>query len=191
MKTHCLQLETTLSLDIDVDVERSVADTRDLARPGRKDFVFAVGELFVRHNDRRHLISGDSNTGNLIGVLERMIQSLRAAIPLPRPFAQFSKLGPCAWLLSYWARIDAETVSPEDEVLYDLLSRYCVIAEGNGCIAIYKKSEQTMLQVCARESTVSVPLCYEVHLDPAPTAARIERILLLIKADITRILTAH
>jgi len=190
-KTYCLPLGPTLTLEIDLDIESSIGESRNLAKPGRKDFIFAVGEIFISNQGRRDLVSTKFNTGETLGFLARLASHLEAAAELPAPFAPFIELGPCRWFVHYWEKIGSETATIEEEALYDLLSSYCVLAEGNGCLSIYRRAQTTWLQVCALESTVSAPLCYEVRVDPKATVVLIESLRSQIKSAVTAVLTAH
>jgi hypothetical protein len=174
----------SFDLEFDVDLDASVDETRVFGASAPADFFFAVGSIWVRHNDSRYLVSGEFNTGNLAEWLNIAALRFSNAPPLPPNMLASAASGVCQWFLGYWDRVKLEITDESDEATYDCLFPYCIISENNGCMAVFAARELAVVQVCAQEATVARPICFETRLQGSHVASRMEALRASIAVDV-------
>jgi hypothetical protein len=182
-KTYLLSLDS-FDLEFDVDLIASVEETRVFGAAAPEGFLFAVGSVWVRHNDSRYLVSGEFNSGNLAEWMKAAAHRFSNAPPLPPDLAVSIGSQVCHWFLRYWDRINSETIDEDDETTYDRLFPYCILAENNGCIALFSVPGSTIVQVCAQGATMTHPICFEARLHGSKAAARIEHLRASVGIDV-------
>lgn len=134
------------SIEARIDEQLSVNFTnwRDYHDP---DFVFAVAEIWLNHKGLKHLIIPATNPGNFMVSLE----FLRASFLKPPSVIGIEDVIPCggwcSWMAGYFDRIDNESITLEDENLYDLLIHALSDSSRVGRVAVYMYGGKKIIEV--------------------------------------------
>ena len=188
--TFSLVLEG-FSLEFDVRVQRSTAETHAFQRGKPSDFAFVVADIWLRTGHRRCLVSSEFNTGNLIEAL----RDLSAAFGAPEKLGAAGSIIPlgglCAWKREYWDRVDEDRALADDEANYDRLTHFCVIAEDTGCIAIYDRDGVPTIEVSAQVDDEAGPLMAHGNFSPAAAAQETAQLRLALAKIIRERMTVQ
>ncbi len=153
------------SLDLHINVEASIADTEGFRPPGIHDFVFAVGEIWLRTADTSRLLIEEINAGNLIIMLEELNKKLLCRLS-DLKFERYIFLGEwCQWMNGYWERLHNDRSTKDDDAIYDELIP-ALISEGKyGYIAVYQYKEFSVLEAGTR-APADADLCFYTKFNP-------------------------
>jgi hypothetical protein len=158
------------SLEFDIRVQRSTAETHAFQRGKPSDFAFVVSDIWLKSGHRRCLVSSEFNTGNLIEALRDLSAAFGAPEKLGAAGSIIPLSGLCAWMREYWSRVDEDRAVADDEANHDCLTHFCVIAEDTGCIAIYDRDGVPTIEVSAQVDDEAGPLMVHAKFSPAAAA---------------------
>lgn len=134
------------SIEVRIDEELSIDFTNSCDYHG-PDFVFAVAEIWLNHEGLKHLIVPATNPGNFLEELKSWgarVSSLPSVIGI-------EDVIPCGgwstWMAGYWDRIDNESVTVEDENLYNLLIPATFVDSKVGYMAVYVHDNKKIFEV--------------------------------------------
>jgi hypothetical protein len=171
------------NLEFDIEMEESVGGTRMFGTRAPEDFVYAAGSIWVRQNDSRYLVRA-YNSENLAEWMSAVVLRLRASPPISPNVLASIGFNICQWFVGYWDRVTLETADASDEEIYNYLSPYCLISEDNGCMAVFSAHDMIIVQICAQQSTLARPLCFETHLQASEAASGIAELSACMALDV-------
>lgn len=144
-------------IDFDIAKNLSLEWTRG-SHTHSSDFVFAVGEIWLRKKDSRYLIAPSDYPGNLIEELKEISKQLIDPISVPNLENFISRGGWCAWMHGYWDRLNHDLNTEEDEKIYDLLTPLSIMESRKGYIAAYKYHGEPTIEVATRNNEGAAPI---------------------------------
>lgn len=171
-KISCSLSFEAFGLELIVGLNESVECTEAFRPPGVDDFIFAVGEIWLRTEKVTALLVEERDAGNLVATLEMLrheLGSLRAISGLDQRIAMG---GWCEWTYGYWERLRADCCTEDDESTYDSLRAALLVDSKSGCIAAYRYGEAVILEACIRPQT-STSLSVWSKVDPGALCASI------------------
>jgi hypothetical protein len=137
------------SIEIRIDKQSSVDFTNRFNQHG-PGFVFAVAEIWLKHEESTHLIVPATHPENF---LERL-RDWRAIVSVPPLVSGIETVHPCGgwglWMAGYWDRVDKESGAADDEKLYELLNPLSIIDSRVGDIAVYMYGGKKIFEVTVR-----------------------------------------
>ena len=144
------------SIELDVDVTRSTEDTLALLAGKSNDTMFVCGDVWLRSGSARHLIVTQLNAPNLLDLLEDLANAFRRSPSLPE-YEALEDGGVCAWMEQYWARVDEERTTLDDEESYDRLLSLFIVANGPRGIAVYSRAGVLTVEAAGLTEERGVP----------------------------------
>lgn len=154
------------SIEARIDEQLSV-DFTNWREYNGPDFVFAVAEIWLNHKGLKHLIVPATNPGNFMVPLE----FLRASFLNPPSVIGIEDVIPCggwcSWMAGYFDRIDNESITVEDENLYDLLIPALFEDSKVGDIAVYMYGEKKIIEVAVTpgEGRIAIGVWSQINSD--------------------------
>ena len=145
------------SLELDVDVTRSTEDTLSLGAGKSAESVYVVGEVWLRSGGARHLVIGQLHAPSLLDFLEDLANAFRRPPSLPEFEALDDGGGVCAWMEHYWARVDDERTTVDDEETYERLISLFIVANGARGIAVYNRAGALTVEAAGLTQDRGVP----------------------------------
>jgi hypothetical protein len=137
------------SIEVRVNIQSSIDFTQRFDHHG-SDFAFAVAEIWLHHEEAKHLIIPATHPGNFL----ESLRSLDKLILNPPSAPGMEQLVPCggwcSWMASYWDRVDKECNTADDEKLYDLLIPLSFVESRVGHIALYMYEGKKIFEVATR-----------------------------------------
>lgn len=125
------------AIDFDIKQLESIEFTRRFDWHG-PDFVFAVAETWLRTEKARYLIEPAIRPGNLIEEFKSLAVELFHPSSIPNLENIIPCGGWCTWMRGYWERLMADSMLPDDDDIYSLLSPLLVMNSHEGNIVIYR-----------------------------------------------------
>lgn len=140
---------TGFSIEVRVDIQSSINFTKrfDLHGP---DFVFAVAEIWLHHEEAKHLVIPATHPGNFLEDLRELDKLISNPPSVPGMEQLVPCGGWCSWMAGYWDRIDKECNTADDEKLYDLLIPLSFVESRFGHIALYMYGGKKIIEVATR-----------------------------------------
>lgn len=145
------------SIEFDVDVTRSTEDTLVLLAGNSIDSAYVVGDVWLRVGGARHLIIAQLSAPNLLDLLEDLANAFRRPPNLPECEGLEDGGGVCAWMEQYWARVDEERTTMDDEVTYERLISLFIVANGARGIAVYNRAGALTVEAAGLTEDRGVP----------------------------------
>jgi hypothetical protein len=165
-KAEMMQVDTlSYSLDLggfaidwEIRVEPSLRETRAYQGQHGNEFVFAVGSTWLKIGGARFTVSSEFHTANVIETLKIVEVRLASPPAFPALDKLVARGGLCAWMEEYWTLVEQDRTTAADERNYDLLFPLCVMAERDGCVAIYDYLGVPTVEVSAKADSGHEPV---------------------------------
>jgi len=181
-----------LVIEFDVFLESFLQQTRAYLGAHGPDFIFAAGTMWVRIGETRHIVASEFHVGNIV----EMLKLLAARIASPASLTSSARVvvpevGVCAWMAQYWRLVADEKSSAENERLYDLLFARCIVAERDGCVAIYDDDGVPTVDITADRGSGGTPPHCMSAFDPKITGREVGELRQAIVEEIRQRMTKH
>ncbi len=179
------------AIDWEIRVEPSLLETRAYQAQHGNEFVFAVGSTWLKIRGACFTVGSEFHTANVIETLK--IVEVRLASPPPFPALEklVARGGLCAWMREYWNLVDQDRITAADEWVYDLLFPLCVMAERDGCVAIYDYQGVPTVEVSAKTDYGQKPVLAECQFNPRTLTLEARELRKALTEDIRSRMTAH
>lgn len=143
-------------LEFRVDSNASVDNSQSLRQPGSPDYAFAAGEVWLILPESSSILIDKFCAGNMLEML-REIDKRLADIGNTAGVETYIEAGKwCEWIANYWTRKECDSVTRNDEEIYDTL-RSALLTEGDsGRLAIYGMQDVRVVEACAIDSGVAI-----------------------------------
>ena len=139
-----------LVIEIDVSLELSLKETQAYQGTHGPNFAFVAGTMWVKIGEARHLIASEFHSGNIVEFLKMFEAQLASPPSFPSSISDvMRKMGPCAWMATYWKLVEDDRNTAGDEKLYDLVFPFCLIAERDRCVAIFNNDGVPTIEITA------------------------------------------
>jgi hypothetical protein len=166
-----------------VKIDASILETKSFNLPDSRDFVYVVADTWLRIGDARYILGSEFDTGNLIEFLRYFEKRLYALPLLDEISTVVERCGWAVWVRGYWERLNDDTITAEDEALYDLLEPISVMAY-DGYIGVYKYNDVAMIEVATRPET-SIPVFVCSSFEPAKLIEDLKQIRISVKSTVS------
>jgi hypothetical protein len=173
------------AIDFIVEEQESIERTAD-GHPDAEDFAFAVGDTWLRIGSVRYLVISEFQTGNLIETLKSLRKTFSDSTPTLNLERSIPRGGLCAWMRGYWHRLEHDCLASDDEAVYDLLFPLCVMAERNGCIAVYRYEGIPTIEIATHSEPASQAIAAWCEFDPDDATHQVDELLRVVRARLKR-----